>query len=54
MALIKIVWGNEPREVPGLGLIAANQEILVKEKLAKQLIRQGFAKAKKKPRKKQK
>ena len=54
MALMKIVWGNVPREVPGLGFIAANQEIAVKEKLARQLIRQGFAKAKKKPRRKQK
>lgn len=52
MALI--IWGDESREVPGLGLITANQEISVKEKLAKQLIRQGFAKAKKKSRRKRK
>jgi len=54
MALIKIVWGNQPREVPGLGFIVANQETSVKEKLAKQFIRQGFARAKKKPRRKRK
>lgn len=52
MALI--IWGDEAREVPGLGLIAANQEVSVKEELAKQFIRQGFARPKKKPRRKRK
>jgi len=52
MALI--IWGNEPREVPGFGLIAANQEVSAKEELAKQFIRQGFARAKKKPKRKRK
>ena len=52
MALI--IWGDEPREVPGLGIIAANQEVSVKEDLAKQLIRQGFARVKKKSRRKRK
>lgn len=54
MALVKIIWRNEPREVPALGFIAANQEISVKEELAKQLIRQGFARVKKKSRRKRK
>jgi len=52
MALI--IWGDEPREVPGFGLIAANQEVSVKEELAKQFISQGFARAKKKPSRKRK
>jgi len=52
MALI--IWRNEPREVPGFGLIMPNQEVSVKEELAKQLIRQGFARAKKKPKRKRK
>jgi len=52
MALI--IWGNEPREVPGLGLIAPDQEVPVKDELAKQFIRQGFARPKKKPKRKRK
>lgn len=52
MALI--IWRDEPREVPGFGLIAAKQEVSVKEELANQFISQGFARAKKKPKKKKK
>lgn len=52
MALI--IWGDEPREVAGLGLTAPKQEVSVKEELANQFIRQGFARAKKKPKGKRK
>ncbi len=54
MALIKLIWLDEPREVAGLGLVLPHQEISVRENLANQLIRQGFARAKKKSRRKQK
>ena len=49
-----IIWGDEPREVPGLGLMVANQEVRINDEVAKQLISQGFAEAKRKPRKKTK
>lgn len=52
MALI--IWADESREVPGLGLIAPKQEVKVKEELANQFIRQGFARTKKKPKRKRK
>jgi len=54
MALIKLIWLDEPREVTGLGLVLPHQEISVGDKLAKQLIRQGFARAKKKTGRKRK
>lgn len=54
MALIKLIWLDEPREVTSLGLVLPHQEISVRQELSKQLIRQGFARVKKKTRRKRK
>jgi hypothetical protein len=47
MALKKIIWLGEPREIVGIGLIKKGDKVSVSEELAAQLKNQGYAKIQK-------